>query len=162
VRAASGFADTYVGFSHPIVGAFRATGTGSGEVSVQSRRGGPVTTVMVRRLAPDNTWFVVGANTPDLQLQAPAWNALVTSPVTLSGQSTAFEATVNVTIRQDGSVKPLTTDIVMGGSNGQMGPFSKAVPFAKPTAPSGAVVLRTLSAMDSSVNEATVVRVRYA
>jgi hypothetical protein len=161
VRAATGFAVAYVGFTHPIAGAFRAGDSRSGEVPIQSRRGGPVTTVLLRKLAPDDTWFVIGATTPDLQLQEPTSNAVVRSPVTLSGQSTAFEAAVNVTIRQDDSATPLTTDIVMGGSNGQMGPFSKAVPFPKPTAPYGAVVLKTLSAMDGSVSEATVVRVRF-
>ena len=56
----------------------------------------------------------------------------------------------------------MAADIVMGGANGQMGPFSKAVPSAKPTARHGAIVLKTLSAMDGPVNEAAVSRVAYA
>ena len=161
VRAATGFADHYLGFTHPIAGTYMAGDSRSGEVPIRTRDGGPVTTVMVRKLAPDDTWFVLGATTPNLQLQAPAWNASISSPVTLSGQSTAFEATVNVEIRQDGNLKPLTTDIVMGGANGQMGPFSKAVAFAEPTARAGAIVLKTISAMDGSVNEAAVTRIQY-
>ena len=79
----------------------------------------------------------------------------------LSGQSTAFEATVNVQIRQDGALAPLKEDIVMGGYNGVMGPFSKMVNFTKPTATAGAIVLETLSAKDGSISEASVIRVRF-
>jgi hypothetical protein len=162
VRAATGFATTYLGFTHPIAGTYMAGDSRSGEVPIRAHARGPVTTVIVRKLAPDDTWFVLGATTPNLQLQVPGWNTAISSPVSLSGQSTAFEATVNVEIRQDDSLKPLANDTVMGGSNGQMGPFSKAVPFAKPTARSGAIVLKTLSAMDGSVNEAAVLRIRFA
>jgi len=77
----------------------------------------------------------------------------INSPAMLSGQSTAFEATVNVQIRQDGALAPLKEDIVMGGSNGVMGPFSKMVNFTKPTATAGAIVLETLSAKDGSISE---------
>jgi hypothetical protein len=161
-EAAKGFAVKYLGFVAPVVGAFIGGDSRSGEVSVRANATGPETTVMVRKLAPDDTWWVLGASTPNLQLQSPAWNASLASPVTLSGQSTAFEATVNVEIRQDDTLTPLATDIVMGGSNGQMGPFSKAITFAKPTATRGAIVLQTFSSKDGNVVEASVVRVRFS
>src|SRR5579864_5530215 len=162
VLAAQGFAVTYLGFVAPVVGAFRQGDSRSGEVAVRANSSGPETTVMVRQLAADDTWWVLGASTADLQLQAPSWNASITSPVTLSGQSTAFEATVNVEIRQDDTLTPLTSDVVMGGSNGEMGPFSKAVAFAKPAARRGAIVLKTISAKDGNIAEASVVRVQFA
>lgn len=90
VEAAKGFAVTYLGFVDPVIGAFRAGDPRSGEVPIRASASGPETTIMVRQLANDATWWVLGASTPSLQLQAPTWNAPVSSPVTLSGQSTAF------------------------------------------------------------------------
>ena len=88
--------------------------------------------------------------------------AIVHWALIISGQSTAFEATVNVEIRQDGTLEPLTTGIVMGGSNGEMGPFSKVIPFTKPTAARGAIILKTMSAKDGNIAEASVVRVQFS
>ena len=161
VQAATGFAVTYLGFANPVVGAFMEGDNRSGEVVIRPNSTGPETTVIVRKLAPDETWWVLGASTPMLQLQSPEWNASIASPVTLSGQSTAFEATVNVQIRQDGTLTPLASNIVMGGSMGQMGPFSKAVSFSKPTAKRGAIILKTLSAKDGNPAEATVLRIQF-
>jgi len=68
---------------------------------------------------------VEGAFTEALQLESPEALAAITSPVTVSGQSTAFEAVVNVEIREDGTIDPLVETTVMGGSMGQLGPFSR-------------------------------------
>ncbi len=162
VQAARGFAVDYLGFVDPIIGAFMQGDSRSGEVQVKASDTGPATTVMVRKLAPDETWWVLGAATSNLQLQSPAALASIASPVTLSGQSTAFEATVNFEIREDGTTTPLATGIVMGGANGQMGPFSKAVSFAKPTATRGAVILKTMSPKDGNIAEASVIRVQLS
>ena len=161
VQAAQGFAVKYLGFVNPVVGAFMQGDSRSGEVVIRPSSTGPETTVMIRKLAPDETWWVLGAATANLQLQSPKWNASIASPVTLSGQSTAFEATVNVQIRQDGTLTPLASTMVMGGSMGQMGPFSKAVSFSKPTAKRGAIILKTLSAKDGNIAEATVLRIQF-
>lgn len=162
VQAAKGFAVTYLGFVDPVVGEFQQGDNRSGEVTVKAGAMGPTTTVLVRRLAPDDTWWVLGSHTTNLTLQSPAALASISSPVTLSGQSTAFEATVNVEIRQDGTLEPLATGIVMGGSNGEIGPFSKAFPFTKPTAARGAIILKTMSAKDGNIAEASVVRVQFS
>jgi hypothetical protein len=162
VSAARSFAVTFLGFVDPVLGAFQQGDSRSGEVAVQANSTGPVTTVIVRMLTPDNTWWVLGASTPNLQIQTPKTLESISSPVMLSGQTTAFEATVNVQIRQDGVLAPLKKDIVMGGSNGVMGPFSKMVSFTKPTAKAGAIVLETLSAKDGSISEASVIRVPFS
>ncbi len=159
VAAAKGFAVTYLGFVNPAVGAFQQGDSRSGEVAVRTSNTGPVTTVLVRKLTPDNTWWVLGAATPNLQLKSPAALASISSPVTVSGQSTAFEAVINIEVRQDGTLTPLAATTAMGGSNGQMGPFSKAVPFARPVAPGGAIVVKTISAKDGTTAEASVIRV---
>lgn len=161
VEAARTFAESYLGYVAPVMGPFQQGDSRSGEVTVQAKAAGPVTTVIVRQLAPDDTWWVLGASTPTLQLESPTTLATISSPVTLAGQSTAFEATVNVEIRQDGTTTPLAADIVMGGSNGQMGPFSKAVTFGPPQASAGAIVVKVLSAEDGAISEASVIRVRF-
>jgi Immunoglobulin-like domain of bacterial spore germination len=161
VQAAKGFAVKYLGFVDPVVGAFMQGDSRSGEVVIRPSSTGPETIVMVRKLAPDETWWVLGATTANLRLQAPTWNASIASPVTVSGRSTAFEATVNVEIRQDGTRTPLASNTVMGGSMGQIGPFSKAVSFSKPTAERGAIILKTLSAKDGNIAEATVLRIQF-
>jgi hypothetical protein len=162
VAAARGFATDLVGFVNPIVGAFRAGDARSGEVPVRARAGGPVTTVLVRKIGTDNSWWVLGSATPNIDIVAPVANALITSPLQLRGSSTAFEATVNYALRQDDVAKPLTEGFVMGGANGEMGPFSTSVPFAKPASASGAVVMYVVSMADGHVAEASVIRVRYS
>ena len=161
VDAARSFATTYLGFTDPVVGTFQQGDSRSGEVEVRADAKGPVTTVLVRQLTPDDSWWVLGAATPNLVLESPAPLAKIASPVTLSGRSTAFEGTVNVQVNQDGTLTPLKEDFVTGGANGQMGPFSKAVDFPTPTATGGAIVLRTLSAENGHVWEASVVRVAF-
>ena len=162
VKAATDFAVTYLGFVKPVVGPFVAGDSRSGEVAIRANtRATATTTVMVRKLAPDETWWVLGAGTTHLRLVAPAWNAAITSPVTLSGQSTAFEATVNVEIRQDGSLTPIGTGFVMGGANATLGPFSKAITFTKPTAKRGSIVFEMPSSAGGGTLEAGVIRVQF-
>jgi hypothetical protein len=159
---ARSFAVTFLGFADPVVGPFQQSDSRSGEVPVQASSTGPVTMVIVRMLTGDNSWWVLGASSPNLQLETPKTLDTIRSPVTLAGQSTAFEATVNVQIRQDGVLAPLKRAIVMGGSNGVMGPFSSTVEFGKPTAGAGAIVLETTSAKDGNILEASVIRVSFS
>jgi len=164
VSVARAFAVEYLHFVRPIVGAFRQGDTRSGEVPVRTTgegtATGPVTTVLVRNI--DGSWWVLGAGTPNLRLTEPAALAQIRSPVRLRGTSTAFEGTVNVSIRQDDVTKPLVEGTMNGGSNGQMGPFDATFTFAAPTSSAGAIVLSTISAATGNVAEASVTRVRFA
>ena len=162
VEAATAFANEYVGFTSPIVGQFVAGDSRSGEVPVQATNPGVVTTVLVRQLDSAGHWWVLGSSTPNLVLTSPSAGAAITSAVTLKGQSTAFEATFNVEIRQDRTAPPLGGGPAMGGSNGDMGPFTDVVSFTQPTQPSGAIVLKTYSMKDGAVAEASVVRIAFA
>ena len=160
VAAATGFATDFVGFVDPVVGEFRAGDSRSGEVPVKPNATGPETTVLVRQLGNDSTWWVLGASTPNIQVASPAALATISSPVALHGTSTAFEATVDVEIRADGAAQPVGKGFVMGGANGQMGPFDGSLTFSAPAATGGAVVFSTHSAETGHVTEATVIRVR--
>jgi len=160
VAAATGFATDYVGFVSPVVGPFHAGDPRSGEVEVRPAANGPVTTVIVRQLGPDDSWWVLGAATANIALSEPAAQAAISSPVALKGTSTAFEGTVQTQVREDDNVSPLGEGFVTGGGMGTMGPFDGTLAFTPPTATYGAVMLSTISQENGSVWEATVVRVR--
>lgn len=162
VAAAQSFAADYLGFVDPVMGPFQQGDTRSGEVEVKPIGNGPTSTVLVRQVTDDDTWWVIGASTANLQLTSPEALATIGAPVTLEGQSTAFEATVNVEIRQDGTTEPLVEDFVMGGSMGELGPFSKEISFESPNEGGGAIILKTLSAEDGRVWEASAVRISFA
>jgi len=164
LAVARAFALDYLHFVNPIVGQFRQGDARSGEVPIRTKAEGaapgPVTTVIVRQI--DASWWVLGAATPNIVLTQPAALATIRSPVQLRGTSTAFEATVNVSIRQDDAAKPLVESFLMGGSNGQMGPFNASFTFAPPTRSYGAIALYTISPANGHVAEATVIRVRLS
>ncbi len=162
VAVANGFVTEYLGFTDPFVGSFRQGDARSGEVDVQPFADGPVTTVFVRRLGTDRAWYVIGTATANIAVTAPTPLATITSPVALTGTSTAFEATVQVQVRVDGRADPIATGFVSGGSNGDLGPFQGALAFPSPGSGAGAVVFLTLSAQDGGILEAAVVRVRFA
>ena len=88
-----------------------------------------MTTVIVRRIGRDGSWWVLGAATPNIVLTQPAALATIKSPVRLRGRSTAFEANVQVSIRQDDVTKPMVESALMGGANGRDGSVRRVVPI---------------------------------
>jgi hypothetical protein len=159
--AAQTFALDYLGFTNPIFEPFQRGDTRSGEVPVRTSANGAVTTILVRQVTSDESWWVIGAVSPNISITTPTALETIASPVLVKGTSTAFEAVVNLEIRQDGTLTPLARTTVMGGSMGVMGPFSKAVDYPTPRASSGAIVMYTLSPKDGSVLEASVLRVAF-
>lgn len=161
VAAARGFAVDFVGFTNPALGAFRPGDARSGEVDVRGA-GGLVTTVLVRELGTNGTWWVLGAGTPEIELRLPAARSAISSPVHLQGSSRAFEGTVQTEVRQDGDAKPLGSGFVTGGAGSELGSFDGMLAFSHPSVAWGAVVLRTDSSENGQVAAATVVRIRFA
>jgi len=85
----------------------------------------------------------------------------------MAGTSTAFEATLNVHLVADGApgtpATPLASTFVMGGSMGDLFPFTGTLDFASPGAgTSGALVFLTFSPEDGRVVNATTLRVHFA
>jgi hypothetical protein len=158
--AAQGFATDYLHMTNPVINGFQQGDARSGEVPIQPNSTGPVTTVLVRQLVSDNSWWVLGAGTTSINLSAPAWNAMISSPVRVTGTSVAYEGTVQTQVRQDDTTKPLGEGYVTGGSTA-MGPFSGSLAFTKPTAKYGAVLLYTTSAENGAVMAASVIRVAF-
>ena len=115
VSAARSFAVDFVGMTDPVVGEFQPGDPRSGEVPLQPRTEGPVTTVFLRQLE-DDTWFVLGSATDDIRLDMPAVGTDIDCPVRLTGEALAFEGVVQVAIRDDVSEEPIGTGIVQGGA----------------------------------------------
>lgn len=159
--AAKAFAVGFVGFTDPVVGPFTQGDSRSGEVEVRPKADGPVTTVFVRQLNADTTWSVIGAGTADINLTQPAAFNEVSTPLHLVGTSTAFEGTVQVSIRDRSGGAPLATGFVTGGSMGTMGPFESTLAFTRPATKDGAVILYTVSMADGRVSAASVVGLRF-
>lgn len=144
VAAATAFATDFAGFVDPVVGEYMSGDARSGEVEVRPTADGPVTTVFVRMLGPDDSWWVLGAATANIELTSPTTSDLVVSPVALAGTSSAYEGTVLVEVREDGNPEPLGEGFVTGGSM-EMGPFEGEVTFDDPTQEHGALLLYTLA-----------------
>jgi len=158
--AARAFATEFVGFAAPVVGAFQAGDSRSGEVEVRPRSTGPVTTVLLRQLGPDANWSVTGTATAGIEIDDPTGLATISSPVRLSGRAQAFEGTVDVEVRADGEATPLATGFVTGRGD-MLGPFDARLRYAPTNATGGSVVFFTRSAENGEVWEAAVIRVRF-
>ena len=160
ISASFAFARDYLGFASPVVSTVWGSVNGTANVAVRPAPNGMVTTVALERSRSTATWWVVGASTPTIVVTTPTRNESITNPVTVSGRSLAYEAVINVDVRQDGSLTPLARATVMGGGSA-MGPFNGTIHFATPTASSGSVMFREQSAKDGSYVAATVVRVGF-
>ncbi len=155
-----GFAIDYLHMVNPIIGQFQQGDARSGEVPVQPSTTGPVTTVLVRELGTDNSWWVLGAGTAAIALTEPVWDASITSPAMLKGSAMAYKGTVQTQVREDDNSKPLGQGYVTGG-NTAMGSFSGSLAFSRARATYGAVVLYTTSAETGTVMAASVIRVQF-
>jgi hypothetical protein len=162
VSAAHSFVVDFVGFADPVMGEFQQGDARSGEVPVQPRADGPVTTVLVRQLE-DDSWFVIGSTTDDITLDQPEVGDDIDCPVRLTGEALAFEGHVDVAIRDDVSDEPIGTGFVTGGG-GPSAPFDGEVECDLDLLDDGihygSIVLTTEGGEDSQVWQAVVVRVQ--
>ena len=161
------FAREYLGMPDPVTThGFVVLDDATGEVEVLPRRRTPMTTtIKVHRFGgAHGAYSVVDVNADNIEVDRPESGQQVGTTIVLTGRSTAFEANVTVEVRQDGQLpgEHLGRSFVMGGANGEMGPFAGDITIAPPTAAAGAVILATESAEDGIVQEATVRRVRFA
>ena len=158
--AARSYATSFLRFRSPVVGAFQAGDSRSGEVPVRPRSDGPVTTVLVRQVGSGEDWSVLGAAADTIEVAAPDAGDEVSSPVEVSGRAHAFEGHVDVEVRVDGELGPIGAGFVTGGGD-EMRPFQGSVPFETPGEPFGAVVFFTTSAENGEVWQASAVRVAF-
>jgi hypothetical protein len=162
VDAATAFAEEYLGMTDPLVGDFRQGDALSGEVEVRSVETFTPTLVSLRMFGRAGTWWVLGAATADIEVDEPLADAVVSSPLTVSGRSVAFEGTVQVAIRVDGDDEPVFEGFVTGGAApGDSAPFEETFEWDAPESGRGQLVFFTVSSDDGRVLQATVVRVTF-
>ena len=161
VDAALGFATDFVGFDDPIAGEFLAGDTRSGEVEIRATADGPITTVFVRQLTGDDTWWVLGSATANIVVQEPDALAAIGNPVEVSGEGRTVEGVIDVQVRADGRPTPIGTGTVPVSDNEELQPFEAQIPWSSTNAEWGAVVFLTRNA-GGDIVEAGVVRVDLA
>jgi hypothetical protein len=161
VAAATAFATDLVGFTDPIVGGLQQGDARSGEVEVRAVEDGAVTTVLVRQYGTDDSWWVIGAVTPDIEVDAPLPQSAIDDPLQVSGRARAFEGTVQVAVVADGSTDPIGTGFVTGSGSGELGPFQGEIRWTNPGGGWGAVLFFTESAQDGSVWQVSATRVGF-
>ena len=156
--AALGFASDYLGMVEPILGEFQAGDALSGEVEVRSFEGAEPITVSVRQLA-DMTWWVLGAQSPNIIVDSPSAGSVLASPLAVSGRSVSFDGTIDVEIRVDGELLAVLESFVTGGvSPGAPDNFSGTFEWVPPPSGHGAIMFVSRSPDDGRVVDATVVR----
>lgn len=171
---ASKFAQVYLGMTRPVTFGARThagvvevpVGFGTGEGGFVIPDPKPTTVVQLRQLGGQGDgapWSVVGATADQIVVDSPSHGALISSPVPVSGQASAFEGTVSVEVREDGMTagQSVGKGIVTGRGDGVLGSFSGQITFRAPTRPAGAVVFFERSMADGSALRATVVRVSF-
>ena len=109
----------------------------------------------------DDTWFVLGSQTEDITVDAPAARDDVSSPFETTGEALAFEGTVDVIVRTQDDPALIGEGFVTGSGTPPAGPFEGSIEFEPPSADTaGIVVYRVLSAEDGHVVQATSFPVR--
>lgn len=92
----------------------------------------------MRKLS-DDTWWVLGAATDDIVLDDPVPGTAIDDPLMLSGQASAFEGTVQVSVFERGDVDALGEGFVTGSGSGEPGPFEGEVRWENPGGGCGVV-----------------------
>jgi hypothetical protein len=172
VRAAKAAAVTFLGelgMRDPVAATYRRTGAATAEVGLHPRAGEgdrqfDQVTTLVRLHRYTYGWAPTGADAVNtIEVDQPLPYSRIESPVTVSGQSVAYEGTVHVTVLQDrrGADRVLGKGFVTGGGT-ELAPFSGSIRFADPTnGVAGWVVFSGDTGADIGIVSATAVRVRF-
>ena len=155
--AAHGFAVDLAGFREPLIGEFRAGDGRSGEIEIRPSATGPVTVVLLRQVTADDSWWVIGAVTDDIDLDTPRTGDVIEGSLQLSGRARAFEGHVTITVHRHGDDEPIAQSFVTGRGDGVLGPFEKQLDVYPPTPGPGLVLLVAPSAEDGSAWAVTAV-----
>ncbi|MGH2687298.1 MAG: Gmad2 immunoglobulin-like domain-containing protein [Actinomycetota bacterium] len=107
-------------------------------------------------------WFVASLHSESIVLDAPAQDALVTSPIQAAGRGTAYEGTIVATVADDAGkdLGPGSPGNVLQGGAMEPAPFSGALAFAEPEAAAGTLTLVGDTGAGPTPS-ATIVRVRF-
>lgn len=163
LEAARSFAADVLGFEDPIVGEFLGGDLRSGEVEVRSIAPFTPTTVLVRQLTDDDSWWVIGSVSENLLLELPEPGDTIGDPLLISARTVAWEGTVEVKVRVDGEDADRWLGFFTGpGAPGEPGEVQAVIPWDPPTEGWGTLILFTQDgAKTGEVLEGTAIRVRF-
>ena len=155
--AARGFVDQVFG-TGPLIGPFVGDDQAGGEITVYASADGtrltnPRSTLLLRRLAPSNGWFVLAAVSEFATITVPTSGSTVpNSALTVQGSATGFESTVNVRAFLAGHAdREFDQKGVQAGNQGTMLPYSASLDLS--TAAHGAVVVILVHASSPLEND---------
>lgn len=165
-RVARAFLTDVVGMRDLTVAGSRWRSDFIATVDFRTRTEGPLSQVILGR--SKTSFAVYGVTTGTIRVDRPAAAitpsdlAVVTSPMTISGEALAFEGAVNVRVVQvrNGVVRLLGTGRVTGGGD-VMRPFTGQITYATPSTDIGWVLATELSAKNGAITKVTAVRVAF-
>lgn len=114
------------------------------------------------RGAAKPAWFVASLRSESIVLDAPAQDALVGSPIQVTGRGIAYEGTIVATVADDSGrdLGPESPGNVLQGGAMEPAQFSGALAFAEPEAAAGTLTLVGDTGAGPTPS-ATVIRVRF-
>ncbi len=144
-EAAADFVQELLGVP-AVLGDFASGDSRSGEIEVFSPgEGGPGSSVvrsllLLRKLGPDDGWFVLAAVEPNVSITTPQGGGTVpAAPLTVAGAGRGYEATIIVKAVIAGTTTPLVDPVIaMGGSLETPEPYTASVDLTG--VPAGSVV----------------------
>jgi Immunoglobulin-like domain of bacterial spore germination len=172
-RAAKAAAVTFLrelGMRDPVAATYKRTGAATAEVGLHPRAGEgdrrfDQVTTLVRLHRYTYGWAPTGASAVNaIEVDQPLPYSRIESPVTVSGQSVAYEGTVHVTVLEDrrGPDRVLGKGFVNGGGT-ELAPFKGSIPFRYQTVgvDAGWVVFSGDTGSGDGIISATAVRIRF-
>ncbi len=127
-EAAADFVLTVLGVA-PVLGDYQGGDARSGEIEVFSPgEAAPVSRglLLLRKLGPADSWYVIGAVNPNATISTPETNAEVAAgPLTVAGVARGFEATVVVSAFLAGDAHAVLDQVITNG-----GAFETPEPYS--------------------------------
>ena len=95
-------------------------------------------------------------------LDVPQEGAVITSPITVSGQAKVFEGNVSIRIK-DSAGNVVKSDFTTANMPDvkQLGPFSKSVTFTKPNTSAGTIEVYSKSAKDGTETDIVKITIKF-
>jgi hypothetical protein len=154
--AAKSFAVDYLGMTVARVG----TTSGNNVEIFPNDRASTRTVVRVENQGARG-WVVIGSSADDATVDTPAPHSALTSPLTVSGRSRAFEAQIALELRAYGSMVAVAKGVAMGGSS-EIQPFSTTLTPPSPDEPLVLLVYEPDASGQGQMSYATVVPLEAA
>jgi hypothetical protein len=125
-EAAKSFAVDYLGMIHARLGQTLDTSNVRSDVEIFPNDRGNARTLVALENRDAQGWVVLSAMADQIAVDQPKAHDPLSSSMTVSGTSVAFEAQVGIQLRPFGSMTSVLDDFVMGGST-EMLPFGKQI-----------------------------------